>query len=1413
MQMSRVEDGAVQSGATTCSVAARPGARERKMHSPPQSVRDNAQHAAAAEGVDDTSRRSSSHTSSADEGARSSLEERGLKAAEMARREYASQEEIASAADDASSTACFRKGAPGQGCWPPGRRKHSPQRRAKPPKARSGWMAARFNVGYVLGDTRIRLLDALLNVLVVLLVVTFVAVVDVVIGYVPALFVRFAEKEAGESDILLAFSPAKYDVLMNTRTTMSADVKVRGTGEDGGGGALLMNYLRLEEALAAESSLKTAPRWLARGVVRDASGKADLNVSVNLLVYDDSRESSARIGRSWQPRALGKLEAHASQSILESLGVRENTGERVLLQVNLRDLLQVAGFDDARNLLAAVLDVLDITPGANISIPIPGGDLLLPALILTGSAVGAFGAVNGVSSIPLSDFVDTPEFLAFFGAEPILTPSFSSPLAPAAFSLRQEGQDLSSNISDVIAPELPVQDELTVIQSDLSLSEAAQLLLQNSSISLANQTLDIPISSLELFFVALWSELDWSLSTEVTIVDQVTEPGGKWPSRLGNVLALEARNVIEAVVDMANKWLLKSVQAEPQATGFGAKNTQTQLSAIANLIFAQAINRALVDFLKSLNVFALVPLVGVQDRERLAAYLGGEDALTRRFALQTNRISELLGVDFPVDVFAPVMEVVGGGLILLDYLGAIFLIILILIAFLGGVLIFSLAQSEMAERTYEFGMLRALGLRFHDLLAIMVLRGLRSALIGFAIGLALACVALIIVNAVFSDITSFALSVALPVSTVIFAVLVGLFVPLAANILPARRALGKSLKDALDVSKNASDNGPTVKFRRLENIGINWWLFVTGAFLLISGVVFYYVLPSSFIDEDFRTFFIVINLSLILMLLGLSFISQLGQVWIQRALLWILIPPFKLARTHDDRKLRPLVARQLKAHLGRNKNAALMVTVGVAFIIFGGATIQQQVSNVRNSTYESYGSDVFVRVLDDFTDSQGLSLANVHTFLEREKAEGYVASFSFLRGPLSVKLVSSPSESLAVKDMKIYGIDNELFDTIREDLSVLSKRAELDPSSGRTVGFTNTEEVLLNPSAGVVSAHYGSRGAYPTLESLYSMTSAVDYPLRLRFPDTVLRNQTLAYSESTYYEPVHLVLSAAGNSLLSFDPNMPIKLGIRTSENSFDFAARPVVMYSTLAGFAYSSYESTFRSSELLAREADFLNLYRLAYNISSDGEKNEMAGGPVLSNGTGKATLLDDGLDNFERIFISIRGDQDIVKASRRVANGLRAIIPENTDIVNVHEALESSQSVADGLIILLTVISAMSVILCFISLWFTFQSNGKEDQMMFAVLRSMGMTVPELRRLFILESLAVVLYALIMGTLSGVVVSVTLALQDMVVNESRFKMFFPVISYAVMLSLDLLAAVLAPVLIVRGLTKRPVAGILRSV
>jgi predicted lysophospholipase L1 biosynthesis ABC-type transport system permease subunit len=280
------------------------------------------------------------------------------------------------------------------------------------------------------------------------------------------------------------------------------------------------------------------------------------------------------------------------------------------------------------------------------------------------------------------------------------------------------------------------------------------------------------------------------------------------------------------------------------------------------------------------------------------------------------------------------------------FMNTIMATIVAFLAILCAQLIYSLMLSDVEEKTYEFGMLRALGFNTSNLMATIIIQALTFAIPGLISGIVVAAVMNLGMRKVLYNLTNNTSTYELSKPSVIIGFCIGFFLPLISNIVPIQRALGKNLRASLDPYHRSAGEF-LVQIKSLEKFGLSVNQLILASMLVILGVLTYYVAPASFLLGDYELFFGILNSLLLMMILGLTFISILLLPKVMR--FWVRV---FICCKPKDKNLKIIVMKNLKSHKKRNIKTAIMFAICLSFLIFAGSTFAL-IGNLIESTLET----------------------------------------------------------------------------------------------------------------------------------------------------------------------------------------------------------------------------------------------------------------------------------------------------------------------------------------------------------------------------------------------------------------------------------------------------------------------------
>eukprot|EP00741_Cyanophora_paradoxa_P007415 tig00001128_g7174.t1 len=1196
----------------------------------------------------------------------------------------------------------------------------------------------------------------------------------------PIVFFKLSEDAVGATDLVLTPQPR-------------------------GGNSTFLNGTYISEALAgAPRVMGTTPRWvmLAQAVNRDNHLQ---NASVIALVVDSAKESELGVGKSWPYRPLGEQETHVTGSALRSLGVTPNRGRRVHLQVDMLNILSTYGpasnFTLGNSTTTAVVERLLEGAGLNVSgvVPVDIGDAIRRFGLLEASraafpepvrlsnrellrAANLYPPGNTTVLLNLTALTAGTALSRFVAAPNGTAPTPTPPprLLPLQPLLRAAGLNVSTNANVTVEP-APAPPALQLLPSTTALPlstllDAAGLDPEGSTavnvtdlLARASGTLLVNASQIvELIAPVVRRALNVSL--EHAVVDGVESPSGKYSGALGSVALLE----LDWVRASLEKFL-KGAVGVLDLTALDANSTGPAL-------LAAPLQRAVYDRLQGvasgfdLRQRALLQIV--QMNERVTTYTKNQAGMDADLIHFTNEVALRIGVDYAADYTLPVALTLKSTLFIRLFLDQIFNAVTAVLVFLGALLIYALLLSDVEHKTFDYGMLRALGMRHHVLVELLLLQSTWFALPGVALGLLAAFLLTIPTVRVIENVFSYSIPFNLEQPAVTYGVVLGLLMPLLANVGPIRRALSRTLRDALDIY-HQSFSEVTVRMMRLEELGLSLLQTAVAVLLIVIGFVVYYLIPYAFTFGDLPLFFTLLIFILLGMLAGLAMASLAVQPRLERlVLLCILWGP--------ERRFGTLVRKNLAAHRNRSTKTAAMFTVSIAFIVFAGAMFSLQSASFGENIRALVGADISVQALKagpgadlNETALDGLLRA------EAARAGGPVAAWTWLTQDMSdLPLVDAVyvSSLAGTPELRtgLVGLQATFLDAAYPRYFV---PASTVPGPYRTV-----EGVLDVP---------GSLSTSPTVYSAADIPPSPIAGVRSGVPAADTKKAYGSVTDAIVMEGVRPEIGASSATFLK------LKLEGAAEADGLvgSWLATARCFARKVPGFFFTSYRTLARtaSTVLISEErytAMLLEIYEAAFS----------------ENRTESVKRLPEGRAPKGALLVRLRpgataGDRD------GLINAIKVLVPSEVGTVtDTTGTVDSTKTASDLMLVFFNVVAVITITLCFFILWLSFTANVRENSWQLGVLRAVGVTAGQVARVFVYEAVCVVVACVASGTAVGLLVAVTLTLQFGLFTELPLAFDFPGALFALVVLLSLAAALLGSWLATRKFTAMEITRAMRG-
>jgi ABC-type antimicrobial peptide transport system permease subunit len=328
-------------------------------------------------------------------------------------------------------------------------------------------------------------------------------------------------------------------------------------------------------------------------------------------------------------------------------------------------------------------------------------------------------------------------------------------------------------------------------------------------------------------------------------MEEFEQPLGKFANTYGNGMVIDSNYFLKNMIDsLSNN--IASVAGGEFFTGVLGEGI---LSELYNL---------------DINHFAIEINGVLNDREKY--YFGTPKQMSKRMMeVQTD-----LGLNMnKLKSSTPVKKTIIEIRVVELFLESIFVTIVFFMVLLSAMLIYSLMISDVDERTYEMGMLRALGLRTVSIVQLLTIQSLLFSLPGVFIGVTIAAIANVIIRLFVFLHSAASYSFLFTVGSAMLGVWLGLAMPLLTNIWAIQRALAKNIRESLSIFSNEV-NEVVIKVIKLANYELSLFEVFIGITLSVMGILIYYIVPVAFLYDRLEIFFILMSVILVGMIIGLS---------------------------------------------------------------------------------------------------------------------------------------------------------------------------------------------------------------------------------------------------------------------------------------------------------------------------------------------------------------------------------------------------------------------------------------------------------------------------------------------------------------------------------------------------------------
>mmetsp|Transcript_5577 Transcript_5577/g.9578 ORF Transcript_5577/g.9578 Transcript_5577/m.9578 type:complete len:384 (-) Transcript_5577:1867-3018(-) len=282
----------------------------------------------------------------------------------------------------------------------------------------------------------------------------------------------------------------------------------------------------------------------------------------------------------------------------------------------------------------------------------------------------------------------------------------------------------------------------------------------------------LTLSRLALFIdlgIPYLREEDFVLSKKYIVRKSISSVFGKWPQTYGNAFFTDSRYLLKDAATMIEANLVEFLQ----------RNKLLKAEHLARVRSAFETGRRVIQP-GLIDSFAM-NVMGHLD-SRVQKYVYKRDKIENVL----NRILRKVSLDFNVQNKTPIFSNMEDFFIVQYMLNNVLVTVIFFICLLSFILIFSLMQTDVEERKYEFAVLRTLGMRNRSLILLISLQTLLFALPAILLGFLATHALLKLSERGLNDLAHLEVRVEVQRRTVGLGLLTGLLIPFLSNVMPIR---------------------------------------------------------------------------------------------------------------------------------------------------------------------------------------------------------------------------------------------------------------------------------------------------------------------------------------------------------------------------------------------------------------------------------------------------------------------------------------------------------------------------------------------------------------------------------------------------------------------------------------------------
>ncbi len=353
------------------------------------------------------------------------------------------------------------------------------------------------------------------------------------------------------------------------------------------------------------------------------------------------------------------------------------------------------------------------------------------------------------------------------------------------------------------------------------------------------------------------------------------------------------------------------------------------------------------EFMATFNPFEIASKALRNHPSREEVYVDSDfQNVKKEMADQASEILDALGF-YPVTSSMPILQ----SLLLLS-MGAVFLkivlnLVVILLAVISAFLIYSLLMISVETRMFENGLLRMMGTTKYGLAFLVIVQALIFVVPAFVSAVVLAFPTLSILSSLFESALGFTFTPVPTGTSFVWAIGIGIVVPMLASILPIRATVQQNLIQSLDTA-HSKTQGVHITIEYAQR-GTSWGLIAFGVVAIIYGLSINYFLPLALLSMNLQLMLWIMLIILLAIIVGLIIISLNVIHLLERLLIWACL-------FYESAAMKILVLKNMIAHKFRNRRTGIIYSLSLGFLLFAVVAYTMELKNTQLTMLAKHGS-------------------------------------------------------------------------------------------------------------------------------------------------------------------------------------------------------------------------------------------------------------------------------------------------------------------------------------------------------------------------------------------------------------------------------------------------------------------------